>query len=150
VEGERSPSLQLYAYGAELLLVDEQGRRVGYDANTSSILTELPQASYYDPTYVPPGADPTSEIKRVVHLSSNGAGSYIVRAIQASTQSREKFSSFTITAVGYDSEFNRVSTVITGDFQDGDTSSYSLTYGSDNTIAIGPAVQLYLPVIEGY
>lgn len=67
---------------ADLLIVDNQGRRVGFDSNTQQILNEIPGAYYTgsdaEPEYISVGVPNTTTLR--LSVTGTGVGTYTLNA----------------------------------------------------------------------
>jgi len=137
-----SPSLEFLVRGAELLLTDAQGRRVGYNPATGQIIREIPNSFYYDSKIIPPGGQSDGIIERNLFLPNGAGGNYVVKVIGASAaasiNASGAASDFIIDIVGFDSQFNLAEATISGAVQPGSITTFDVTFSPGQEIRVTP------------
>ena len=134
-----SASLRFNGKGAEMLLTDAQGRRVGYDAATGQVVQEIPNSFYYDSKIVPPGGESDGVEERTLFLPRDAGGSYTLQAVNPyATASDLAASSFQITIVGLDAQFNPTEATISGAIQPGSVATFDVTFSPGQEIEVTP------------
>jgi len=134
-------SLQFNVSGAEILLADAQGRRVGYDVATGQVVHEIPNSFYYDSEIVPPGAEPGGTPERVLFLPEEAGGNYNLQVIGVSASA----SSFEIGIAGFDSQFTPTENMVSGIVLPGQTAEYQVSFDPGQALRV--TYKLYLPVL---
>lgn len=141
-----SSTLQLNATGAELLLVNEDGSRVGYDKDTGDFLNDLPNSIYYGSEVVPPGASSTGEVIRTLYIAQDAEESYTLFVI-ADESMRQGQAAFKVNIVGHDEDLVRVEFQLEGAIDPGEVLQYQVVFQPGETIVIVPSMPVYLPTI---
>lgn len=135
IESSHTPSLQFEIHGVEALLVDAQGRRVGYDPVSGQVVNEISNAMYINAEIVPPGAEPTGIIKRTLFVSEHADGSYrllvIARPTAPKTTDPSPASAFNISTFGFDRQFHRSEMEVYGKILPGEVVEYQVQFLPD-------------------
>lgn len=128
----RTPSLQVFVTGAEFMLTDALGRRTGYDPRTGQIIDQIPGASYEGMSIVPPGAQPDGVIRRTLYIPRDAARNYTLQVSQSRTVLSDTniptASSFEVTITGFDPQFNRADSHISGVVLTGQTVQFDVDF----------------------
>lgn len=75
-EGERTDSLQAIAENAEILIINQQGEKTGFDPATGLTLNQIEGAFYMNAFISPPGVETDNKIARTLFLSNAPKGQY--------------------------------------------------------------------------
>lgn len=143
----RTPSLALAVSGAEVLLTDDEGRSAGYDQPTDTFLFGIPNSFYFNPVIVPFGDEPSGLLERLLYISRDAIGSFNLKIIDSKNQAIAESSSnqyYTVELVGFDEEFNRTESTITGTI--GDYKNYQIDFTPGQPIEITSILNIYLPL----
>jgi len=148
----RTPSLQFNATGAELLLTDAQGRRVGYERATGNVLYELPNSLYYDSQLVPPESEASGPPQRALFLSEGAGTTYTLQAMVPSASSglatSTMASEFEISVISFDVQLNSAQTTITGSVSPGQAITFQVDIVPGQSIVLTREMKLYLPLLR--
>jgi hypothetical protein len=136
ITAERTPSLQINARHVEILFVDTQGRRTGYDQTSSQIVAEIPNSSYHDGELVPPGKQPSGELRRVLFLAESAAQSFVLRLV--SPPGAVGDTPFALTLVGLNAAYDLTKVTSSGRVAAGQVLEYVVEYRQDSTLKITP------------
>lgn len=143
-----STSLEFLARGAEILLTDAQGRRVGYDAATGRVVHEIPNSFYYDSKIVPPGEQSDGLVERTLFLSEDAMGSYTLKVVNPNAMALSLTgSNFEIDVVGLDASLNVTEATINGTIQPGAAAEYRLSFYPGQDLRVAHGSRIYLPFI---
>lgn len=149
---ERTPSLQFNSQGAELLLIDAQGRRVGYDQQTGETLYEIPNSFYGDSQIVTPNDENSGPIQRTLFLPEDASTAYTLQAIGGSTSSSLATSSsaseFELSVIGFDARFNSAQSDISGYLSPGQVVTFQVHNAPGQGIELTREMKFYLPLIR--
>lgn len=126
-------SLQFSISGTEVLLVDAQGRRVGFMRETGQTATEIPNSHYFESGIAPPGAESPDTIERSLVLSEEAGGIYRLLIVgqpedTKTTTAKTASLEYKIYAFGMDEQFNESRTEISGQILSGDIVEYRVTF----------------------
>lgn len=143
-------SLGFSVSGAEVLITDSQGHRTGFDPATQQILREIPESIYLDTKVTPPGGTEDGSIQRNLILADNAAGNYTlhvigVNALAANTIVSDT-TSFSISVVGFDSQFAFTEKQIVGTVSPGQIVGYQISFDPGRSLNIGS--QVFLPLVS--
>ena len=132
-DADGTSSLQFSIIGTEVLLVDEQGRRVGFMRETGQTVEEIPNSHYFESGIVPPGAEPPDIIERSLVLSEEADGVYRLLIVgqpgdTKTAMTKTASSEYKIYASGMDELYNESSTEISGEILSGDIVEYRVTF----------------------
>jgi hypothetical protein len=148
----RTPSLPFNSIGAEMLLADAQGRRVGYDRATGTILNEIPYAIYYDAQLVPPGAQASGPVRRSLFLPEGAGVAYTLQTIGApATSGAARLSEanvFQVEIVSTDSQFASAETSVSGSLSPGQQATFHVEITPGQSVIVNGGKKLYLPLIQ--
>ena len=146
----RTPSLALSVSGAETLLIDDQGNQVGYDQVNDNYIFEIPNSFYFNPEIVPFGDELSGLLQRILYIARDAVDTYRLRIINPTNQTNIMSSTsqdYTIEISGFDEEFNRTDSTISGTVWD--TQEYIIEYTPGEPIEIIPLSvenRIYLPM----
>ena len=146
----RTPSLALSVSGADILLTDDQGNQVGFDQVNDNYVFEIPNSFYFNPEIVPFGDELSGLLQRIIYIARDAINTYRLRIINPTNQTNMMSSTsqdYTIEISGFDEEFNRTETTITGTL--GDSKEYLIEYTPGQPIEITPISVdhlIYLPM----
>lgn len=137
---DRTPSMQFIIIGAEVLLIDPQGRRVGYDIATGEFVQEIPNSTYFDAEIVPPGAISNDIVERTLLVSENADGDYLLQVIGLAGNTKsvnaQTETEFIFSLLGYDNQFNMLESGATGSVSPGEIIEYNISYEPDQGLSV--------------
>ena len=146
----RTASLQLDVSGAEVLLVDAQGRRTGYDQLTGQIINEIPEARYFSSNITPPGGQASGMTQHTLYIPYDAANTYSLQVINpnplAALSEPASAQPFDITMVGFDAAFRQTDTRLSGTVTSGHPVDYGVTFTPGQNISVAPrSYSVFLP-----
>jgi hypothetical protein len=144
-QNPRTPSLQFAINGAEVLVTDLHGRRVGYDETTGEFISEIPNAIYYNSEIVPPGGEPSGEIQRGLYIAENAGGIYTISLYGQTGKTLNKDGLYTIDIFGFDENFRRSELYLTGPIEG--SNPITMMYKPDSDQIIIFTNKSFIPLI---
>lgn len=144
----QTPILQLSARGAEVLVFDQQGRRVGFEPIAGQVVYEIPDSLYYDAEIVPPGGQSDGILQRNLFIPRTPRGSYSLELVKPLGLQAQATTDFEIIITGFDNSFEVMETKVSGQIGSGEVIAYEIRFDPEQGIvSVSERTKIYLPII---